>query len=511
VRNANIKNYVDIIASIPSHFGIAVSKSELVNPTGLEDSSDYFRDLKARFAIPIAVYDKHGNRLDAAADPDGFPSSVTARDELTSPADFFDFDGGLYFATTMPEAAMLASRDAYTLVMRIEKELIEETASSLHAPVQITRAEFVLISLLLTGHELKDIAALTNTTYETKRNQLKMVLGKFQVKNQRGIVKAVSLSLIKHLTARIVAEPIRGQEDVLARAEFNDEILRLRFTPTSGRTLPAWELGARGGKPVVYFHTWTAILPFTAEDVGLLKENNLRWHVIPRFFWPSTASEPQILLEQFAADVAEYIRTYIGAPVTCVANNSGTPWAVALARHAPDVIDRLILSGCPFPPSQALEVKQSASWQHAFLRLNQKNPAIGRNVLKIYARLGLKKALLSAAYARIYSENPNDLFALKKLIDRGMMSQWIRLFLSAAPEKYADELAVSRVHWDKLVRLLQCPVDFFHGTNDHMTPIEMVDKIEKHHDQSRLVAIAGGGHMVAVSHFERLVEFLVNR
>ncbi len=508
MNGSRIRNYVDLIASIPSHFGIPVDKSELVNPKSLEDSVDRFAGLKARFAIPIALYDKYGNRLDAAAEPDGFPTTVTAQDELISPADFFEFDGGLYFATVTPDAAMLTSHGAHILVMRVDKELIEETVSQLHAPIKITRGEFQLISFLLTGHELRDIATLTGATYETRRTQLKMVLVKLQVKNQRGIIKTVSLAILKHLTARIISEPARGREDVLAREEFKDEILPLRFTPTSGRDLPAWEIGARGGKPILYFHTWTAILPFTAEDVDLLKGHNLRWHVIPRFFWQSPASEPQTLLKLFAADVAEYIKSYIGAPVTCVANNSGAPWAVTLAKHAPEVVDRLVLSGCPFPPSQASEVNQSASWQHAFLKVNKHNPAIGRKVLKMYTRLGFNKSLLSAAYERAYGENPSDVLALKKLIDRGMMSQWIRLFLSTAPEKYADELAVSHVHWDQLVRSLKCPVDFFHGTKDHMTPLEMVDKIEKDQDKSSLTTIADGGHMVAVSHFERLVELL---
>jgi pimeloyl-ACP methyl ester carboxylesterase/DNA-binding CsgD family transcriptional regulator len=511
MKNGGLSQYVEVITSVPKHLGISIDKSDWISTAEGGGSEEDFSRIKARFGLPLALYDKDGVRLDMADEQDGFPARVTAQDEQGPPADFFEFDGRLHFATVTPQEALEAARNAQTLVIRIDRELIEETVGGFQTPVKITAGEFRLISLLLTGHELRDIATLTGTAYETKRKQLKTVLAKLQVSNQRGIVKTVSLVLLKHLSARMMLDEGAGREDALARAEFGDQILRLRYTPASGRKLPAWEIGARGGRSILYFHTWTSVLPFTVDEVALLKERGLRWHVVPRHFWPSAVREPDILMEQLATDITEYVQTYIGGPVTCVANNSGTPWAVMLARQAPEVIDRLVLSGCPFPPSRALQVEKSGSWQHAFLRATRKNPAISRQVLKLFSRFGSTKKLLSTAYARVYDDRPSDLAALRKLIGEGMMAEWINLFLSAAPEKFADELAVSRVHWDQLIRSLDCPVDFFHGTDDHMTPIEEVEAMEEEHDHVSVTAIPDGGHMVAVSHFKDLVDFLAGR
>ncbi|MBB4120292.1 alpha/beta fold hydrolase [Martelella radicis] len=368
----------------------------------------------------------------------------------------------------------------------------------------LTNSEYSLLSSLLAGHDLKQAAERLNTSYDTKRKQLQVIFQKFEVTSQAALTRLVSTRLMAYFIETL-SRPLddRPERKLLAR-HYGRDVLVHAVALESGKELPVWEFGDRRGRPLVFFHGLLSPSTFYEDKVTLLRRHGLRWIVVPRFFVPGAAdTHPLGFLETYSDALAEYVRHFIGEPVTCVAVNSGVSWAVHFAHRHPELASRLVIAGAPYPPSHSMGVADR-SMQAALSNAIRQRPFVLSALVRSYAMLTRSPALAARAYRHAYRDCPADLATIDRYIETGWALEWLRLIGERATASVVADLAVNERGWEHEAADLQQPLAFLHGGQDTMCPPAAIARFCEGIARAELQLVPDAGHHVAASHFPRL-------
>nr|WP_272210314.1 alpha/beta hydrolase [Marinicella sp. W31]MDC2876182.1 alpha/beta hydrolase [Marinicella sp. W31] len=189
--------------------------------------------------------------------------------------------------------------------------------------------------------------------------------------------------------------------------------------------------------------------------------------------------------------------------MTCVAVNSGVSWAVKFASRYPELADKIVIAGSPYPPSQAFDTTDR-SIQAALSNAIRQRPFVLTALVRSYAMLTRSPKLAARAYRHAYRDNPVDLATVNGYIESGWALDWLHLIGERATAAVVADLAVNERGWENEAVNLQLPLFFLHGGQDTMCPPEAVRRLQDGLASSDLHVIPDAGHHIAVSHFAQL-------
>ncbi len=392
--------------------------------------------------------------------------------------------------------------DAVWLALQVGPRFFDAMTASPEAG--LTNSEYQLLACLLAGHDLKQAAERLNASYDTKRKQLQVIFQKFDVTSQAALTRLVSTRLMGYFIETL-SRPLdrRPERKILAR-HYGRDVLVHSVALESGKELPVWEFGDRRGRPCIFFHGLISPTVLCDDKIAQLNRHGLRWIVVPRFFVSGAAkAHPLGFLESYTDALAEYVRHFIGEPVTLVAANSGVSWAVYFANRHPELAARMVIAGAPYPPQQSIGAADR-SMQAALSNALRQRPFVLSALVRSYAMLARSPALAARAYRHAYRDNPADLATIDRYLDTGWALDWLRLIGERATASVVADLAVNERGWESEAVNLQLPLSVLHGEEDMMCPPAAMESFCEGISNAELQFVPDAGHHVAASHFELL-------
>lgn len=470
------------------------------------DIQDFFYKTLPPFDLPARLLNGEGMTLLA----DGEPASSADRLELPEDHEtgfaFREHANSLLAVLAIKQYWPLAPEGAVWLVLEVDRAFFEKC--TLMGRAVLTGSEYQLIAQLLAGYDLRKASGRLGASYDTKRKQLQAIFQKFGVTTQAALTRTISTNLMSHFIATFSAPRVQTPERALLARHFGGKALVHSVALEKGRELPIWEFGDRGGKPCLFFHGLLAPTLYCENKIDILRRHGLRWLVSPRFFAEGIdQSDPLSFLEGYTEAVSDAVRHLIGRPVTCVAVNSGVSWAMHFAACHPDLVERLVIAGAPFPPSNP-ERASERSMQAAFTSAVRQRPIVLGAIVKAYAALARSPALAARAYRHAYRETPEDLAIIDRSIEAGWALSWLRLIGERTTASVVSDLAVNQRAWDSEFAALDMPIELVQGSDDRMCPPAAIAALAATNLHADFEIIPGAGHHLAASRFEYLAQLL---
>ncbi|MAM13742.1 MAG: hypothetical protein CML23_25475 [Rhizobiaceae bacterium] len=457
------------------------------------------------FDLPGAVFDAGGDKVLSVDETEKLPENLALPENGDEGIAFRACNGRLVVLFNLRRHWSCVPDDALWLALELDQAFVEEV--TLTSGARLTGSEYQLLGCLLAGFDLKEAAAALNTSYDTKRKQLQVIFQKFDVASQAALTRTLSLRLLGFFTEAFGRRAPASPERTLLRRHYGRDVLVHSVALENGTELPVWEFGDRKGKPCLYFHSLLSPTVLCNDKVKILNRNGLRWLVVPRFFSPGASSaEPSHVLETQTEAVAEYIRHFVGGPVTCVATNAGVSWAVHFAARFPELTECLMLAGVPHPPSMASGSK-NRGLQSALTNASRKNPHIFAALVRAYAAIARRPELAGRAYRHGYRESPADLAVIEHYIDTGWALDWLSLIAERSTTSIVADLATNQRDWAAQAKTLPMPVSLLQGAQDKMCPPEVASELATQ-IAAPLAIVPDAGHLLVVSHFELLAAHL---
>ncbi|MBL3554583.1 hypothetical protein JMM51_20765, partial [Rhodovulum sulfidophilum] len=304
-------------------------------PDVLQACERFFFDTFDGCQYPVMIYDRMGQRLVhplTQGDEPAFPESLTALEDYAKAPTFVTSKDALIFIFDRLDRWPLAPAEVAFVAVLIEREQFNAATG-----MSLTPSEYLLVSLLLVGHNLQSAADYTGANYDTKRKQARTVLEKAGLSGQAALLREVSLAVSSDVLSDLLQPNQRRPEVELAQHTYGQDVVIHSIAVGASWDVPVWEFGARRGQPILYFHSMLAPIMFTTNMVETLKERNLRVLMIPRHFFQAEpggrGAQSQIL--QAASDIADY---FCGEPVICMGESAGCAWAAQFTRAFPDQV-----------------------------------------------------------------------------------------------------------------------------------------------------------------------------
>ncbi|AJY44618.1 alpha/beta fold hydrolase [Martelella endophytica] len=457
------------------------------------------------FGLPGAILDTEGQKLVDIGDAETLPALFTLPPEN---------DEGIAFAGTGRRLVILinlrrswpgAPEGVGWLALMLDRAFIGKTTGA-----TLTNSEYELLSCLLVGLELKEAAARLDASYDTKRKQLQIIFQKMEVTSQAALTRTVSIRLMSHFIESFGRRQHVPAEITLLRRQYGRDVLIHAVALENGTQLPVWEFGDRRGKPCLFFHPLLSPTVLSDDKIGLLRENGLRWLVVPRFFAPGTAeatADPLRALEDHADALADYVAHFVGAPVTCVATSAGVSWAVFFAKRYPTLVERLVIAAAPFPSSLAPETAGD-SLQAALAGALRQRPGVLAALVRAFAPIARSQKLAFRAYRHAYRNAPADLRTIASYAEHGHALEWLKLIADRASASVVTDLAVNHRDWLADAADLSLPITLLQGEEDTMCPPAIMRHVAAGLPTARLKVVPDAGHHLAVSHFSLLANVL---
>lgn len=457
---------------------------------------------------PVMIYDRMGHRLVhplAQGDRPTLPESLPALGDYAKAPSFVTSKDALIFIFERLDHWPLAPAEVTFVGVLIERELFNAATD-----MSLTPSEYLLVSLLLAGHNLQSAADYTGASYDTKRKQIRTVLEKAGLTGQAALLRQVSLAISSDVLNDLLQPVQRRPEVELAQRTFGrDVVIHSIFIGTS-QDVPVWEFGARRGQPILYFHSMLAPMMFTTNMVETLKERNLRILMIPRHFFRAEhegcGAQYQIL--QAASDIADY---FCGEPVICMGESAGCAWAARFTRAFPDQVSELVLVATP----QAVRPKDAERLlprsQTLLLEVSnriRKDDRVIAGLTRVYNAIGRVPALSRRSLDFLFRHAPSDVASIEEFYAKLFLGDWLRLIANKATRASMDEVEHLHSDWVKDLQHLTLPMRFFHGTEDTLCPIEDAKAMVEGLPTATCQAFEGVGHLVLGQRLEDVLASL---
>lgn len=313
----------------------------------------FFHRNFAQCSLPTNLYDQSGARQIEPLVPDSapdFPLILMMPRVAGGGCAFVVAGERLYFLYDRIERWADAPDHLAFVAVQIDASLISVHAEDGSPGVRLSNSEYLLLAHLLSGNSLKAAAATLGASYDTKRKQVQVVLDKFAAQNQTALLRDLALEMTARLLDELLPKDQRRRETALVKRQFGRDVVTNNITVGGGVEVPVWEFGARNGRPVLHFHNMMSPVIFRDDMAELLRQNGLRWLVVPRHFLdagaPFNADRRMGYLSRALADTMDYLTE---TPLICIGDSSGVSWAAHFTRHNSQMVGHLLLASTPQP------------------------------------------------------------------------------------------------------------------------------------------------------------------
>ncbi|TPW33468.1 alpha/beta fold hydrolase [Martelella alba] len=471
-------------------------------------ASEYFYAHFHGIELPSALYDRDGERTFSNAEECSFPPNLGLPLSDSSGINFREHNGVLILLLDLNRRWKDVPDGLSHLAVVITRSFLETIIARPDGPVTLTEGEYRLLTLLLSGLELKQAAIHLGAAYNTKRKQLQVIFQKFNVSGQTALLQAVSFTIMGEVVGLVGRSGTLRAEQALLRRHFGGDVLFHDVALSGGDRLPVWEFGQRRGRPCLFFHPLLTPAIIAENAVSQMKANGLRWIVAPRFFSPAANEpDPVLHLERYSAALADFIEHFIGEPVDCVGASSGAAWLGYFARHYPHLVRQIVIAGMPHPPTLRA-VEESTSLQSSLSDAMRHNPKIVSTLVRAYSVIARTPALAARAYRLSYRHSPPDLAVIDYGIQAGFILDWLKLLGERGGNAIAADLLVNQRDWVSELLESGLPITLVHGEQDAMCRPEVVHALHARRCDIRTHILPDAGHHLVASHFNVIANIL---
>jgi len=280
---------------------------------------------------------------------------------------------------------------------------------------RLTITETHLLRGLVAGMTVKALSERDAVSYETRRNQLKMIMSKSGVPRQSDLVSRMTSLLVLSVTKDREAD-IRAQSRI---KRFLDQFYRapLRlYSPrfSDARALLVLDIGPTNGRPVIHMHSAFLSLFPLPETARRLEDLNLR---IITPFRPGYFGTPvdwsldfDARLETHTATVAEFLSDFDLSSSPIFSHAHGVMAAISLARRLGNQSPRLVLHSAQY--AAGAELERQPSWAKATFKLVMQSPRLGIKSLELLAGAITRPRNLDETLNKGYGASQADLDCL---------------------------------------------------------------------------------------------------
>ncbi|WP_170109272.1 alpha/beta fold hydrolase [Celeribacter persicus] len=474
-------------------------------------SEQFFFRSFSNCRLPANLYDHDGNRQihSIVSQSDSlFPPVIHMPGNLASGCTFVVVDERLYFLYDRVERWSDVPDHVAFVAVRLDAERIAALAENA-TDVRLTPSEYLLLSHLLTGLDLKTAAARLGASYDTKRKQIQVILDKMGCKTQTVLLRNLSLEITAGILDEILPLQKRDFETALVKRQFGKDVIVNTISIGDGIDVPVWEFGARRGRPVLYFHSMLAPVVFHDEMIDTLKENGLRWLVVPRHFLGFEGNlDVQTRLARLTRALSDTMEYLTDEPLICVAESAGVTWAAHFARHNPHMVSQLVLAATP----QVFKPEPGSHNPTIFIEMSQRvrrDERVIAGLTQIYNAFSRVPVLAKKGLAHLYRKSAADTACLETFFRHTHLSDWLRLIANHATFASVDEIANLQRDWLGDLKKTTCRVTFVHGEEDPISPIEDIQAIAETMPEASFHAFENAGHLILTQHFKALVSQMI--
>lgn len=357
----------------------------------------------------------------------------------------------------------------------------------------LSNAEIDIVSLLVEGQDLPEIAAARDRSLNTVRTQLKAILRKTHTRTQSALIR-LALSLAAHLPETGEGERLRADVDFLSMP--------------SGRRMPWRSLGPANGRPVLFIHGMLDGIALTDAALKLLHRKRIRLIAPERPFFgsaPGVSASPQDAVVRFADDLDALCAQLRIESSVVVGHMAGSVYAFGLASRHPGRVRGIVnvAGGVPILSPRQFDLMSPRQRLVAFTA--RYAPA----ALPFILRAGIRQIDAGGEHSfvgALYQSSPLDQAALRRQDVFEIVTDGVRYAVEQGHHAFEiDSYHVVR-DWSDLVEASTCPVTLVHGRHD---PVVAAGSVEAFHQRlgrrGRLQMIEDAGQLVSHSHPEAVV------
>ena len=393
-------------------------------------------------------------------------------------------------ATPADDPTLLVLRSARSRWTALLGEMMREA-------FDLSNAEIDVVSLLVDGHDLPEIATARDRKLNTVRTQIKAILRKTHTRTQAQLIR-LALNLAAHLPD--TGEGARARSDVAF------------LTLPSGRRMPWRRLGPVRGRPVLFLHGMLDGIAVTSAADDLLHRLGLQLIAPERPFFgsaPGDASSPADAVDRFADDLdALCAHLRLEAPVV-IGHMAGAVYAFGLAARHPGRVRAIVAvaGGVPILSPRQFEAMSARQRLVAF------TARYAPTALPFILRAGIRQIDAGGEHrfvSALYQSSPLDQTALRRQEVFEIVTDGVRYAVEQGHHAFEiDSYHVVR-DWSDLVAGSTCPVHLVHGRSDPVVAADTVAAFaERLGARATLDMIEDGGQLVYYTHPERVLAQVV--
>lgn len=390
------------------------------------------------------------------------------------------------------------------MVLQMHRHAIDCIAAADFPDQSFTPVELRIIFLMVAGYELRELAAIDEVGYETRRGQLKTIMSKLHLSRQAELVRMFLGRLLVQIGGP-ESEPLDTPHQIFFDTMNRPGLERARpfvLTGRNGRQIRVVEMGPKTGQPVIVLHPMVFPVTTTTE-VAAFHEHGIRalWPIREgALSGPAAPLGPTQQLQSSLEDIALLHEMFCDGPVTLLGLMSGATHAIEAARRMPTRIGALGLVGaCYRPRTDGLA---SGALRRGLFSLARNNPGIMMAALRLVAERISRPASYKRLINQHYHSSPADLAVIEQGLRDGSLESLLQRLSISLGSLRNDFFLQADFNWS-LLRELQQPVHFIHGAEDPIHPAAGIRSLLGQLPHARLAIMEGAGQLLLQQHFGR--------
>ncbi|SLN55038.1 Alpha/beta hydrolase family protein [Aquimixticola soesokkakensis] len=520
---ARSSQFIQILSSALKTAPVALPSEEaLLHPPHSEaQSAGFFYRHFDQCRLPVTLYDRAGRRQinAAAADSDPvFPAQLRMPAQSLSGSSLVVVEDRLFFLYDRVErwpdvpdpVAFLAVHLDASHLAALSQATPGLSLSQATPGLSLAPSEYVLLAHLLSGKDLQAAATAVGAAYDTKRKQIRLVLDKFGAKTQTALLRALTLEITAAVLDEILPQHQRRPETVQLKRQFGRDVVINHLSIGAQDEVAIWEFGARRGQPVLYFHSMLSPILFDIDMVRRLQAQNLRLLLVPRHFSGFARDiDPQVRMDRFSNTLAEIAASLSDAPILCLAESAGVPWAAHFAHHHPAQVSKLVLCATP----QLYKAVKADAAPTIFVEMSQRLRSDARvlgGLTQVYNAVSRVPAFAQKGLGHMFRKSEADTACLAALFARAALADWLRLIANHATLASIDEMISLQRDWHADLLGAACPVVMLHGVEDPISPFGDAKALSERSPNVTFEPVENAGHLVLSQAVDRVLPHLVS-
>ena len=383
------------------------------------------------------------------------------------------------------EAVRLGFPPVAAAVLLVGGAWEREAVQAFAAECGLTASEEALVAALARQGDLRRAAGSCGLSYESGRTYLRRVFEK------SGTVKQAELLV------RLARSPLSSIRSDPRCADSGAGVRHMTVLP-DGRRMEAFVLGPETGRPVLLSEALTGV---TIDVLGYpdlcrawLERFGLRLIIPCRPGNYQSDFRAMNSLRDIVPDLACLLdRLGIGT-FGLLSVSFGTGTALAIAHELDARVERLVMASSMYPAYRPANWRELDQFYQLSLVLARRWPSLFRQILPFFLRSVLHNP---ETYFDRYCRNArsgDDREILRNPTLRRRIPLVLQERTAHGMDGMIDENILIARDWDFDPPRIACPIEMYHGTLDHVSPVEAARALANVLPTATLIERAGFGH-----------------